>query len=277
VAVGPSKGGLEIYSGLNGVVVKESIGSFHSLLSHGAASPPACPIASNTTREKALSKSSSSRTTRMHVVTSAAGARSGPPIKSKRQRADLTNPDFVGLRNPKFLCPFNSLIQAWFCIQGFRNIVLLSHSEDQTLIELKILFYSLQIRTDCCAKEFAASPCFISLDSGMQHDVDEISSSALVTYNAALATVSCNLRAQKGVKKHAADIARKQQAAVATYNTALSSPPIVRAPAVFTPTSSRKRKLPAMSNMPEVTADVLRQRQLAVDIYDAACASLSSQ
>lgn len=47
VAVGPSKGGHEIYSGLNGVVVKESIGSFHSLLSHGAASPPACPIASN--------------------------------------------------------------------------------------------------------------------------------------------------------------------------------------------------------------------------------------
>ena len=92
--------------------------------------------------------------------------------------------------------------------------------------------------------------------------VETLPSSALVTYNAALATVSSNLRAEKGVKKHAADIARKQQAAVATYNTALISPPIVRAPAVFTPTSSRKRKLPAMPNMPEVTAE----RQLAVDI-----------
>ena len=107
--------------------------------------------------------------------------------------------------------------------------------------------------------------------------VETLPSSALVTYNAALATVSSNLRAEKGVKRHAADIARKQQAAVATYNTALISPPIVRGPAVFTPTSSRKRKLPAMPNMHEVIADVLRQRQLAVDIYDAACASLSSQ
>ena len=83
--------------------------------------------------------------------------------------------------------------------------------------------------------------------------VETLPSSALVTYNAALATVSSNLRAKKGVKKPAADIARKQQAAVATYNTALISPPIVRGPAVFTPTSSRKRKLPAMPNMPEVT------------------------
>ena len=153
-----------VYSGLNDVVVKESIGNFYSLLS-----------------EMALSKSSSgrklsdvSRRDVVATVTSAVGASSDPPIKRSPVNAESTNPDFVGLRNPKALCPFNSLIQAWFCIQGFRNIVLQSHSEDQTLIELKILFYSLQIRTDCCAKEFAASPCFISLDSGMQHDVDEI-------------------------------------------------------------------------------------------------------
>jgi hypothetical protein len=115
------------------------------------------------------------------------------------------------------------------------------------------------------------------LDVAEVRVVETLPSSALVTYNAALATVSSNLRAEKGAKRHAADIARKQQAAVVTYNTALISPPIVRAPAAITTTSSRKRKLSAMPIMSEVTADVLRQRQLAVDIYDAACASLSSQ
>jgi ubiquitin C-terminal hydrolase len=171
-----------VYSGLNGVVVKESIGNFYSLLSHGAVLPPAFPVASNNAGEKALPESSSGRKTsllresRMIVSTSsAAGASSGPPINSNHEKADLTNPNFVGLRNPSLLCPFNSLIQAWFCIQGFRNIVLLSKSEDQTLIELKILFYFLQIRRrDCCAKEFAVSPCFITLSPGLQHDVDEI-------------------------------------------------------------------------------------------------------
>ena len=109
--------------------------------------------------------------------------------------------------------------------------------------------------------------------------VETLPSSALVTYNAALATVSSNLRAEKGVKRHAADIARKQQAAVDTYKAALISPPIARAPAAITSTISRKRKLHEMQNMPEVslTADVLRQRQLAVDVYNAACATLSLQ
>ena len=103
------------------------------------------------------------------------------------------------------------------------------------------------------------------------------SAAALVTYNAALATVSSNLRAEKCAKKHAADIARKHQAAVVTYNAALISPPIARAPAAIMPTISRKRKRHEMQNMPEVTADVLRQRQLAVDVYNAACATLSLQ
>ncbi len=87
------------------------------------------------------------------------------------------------------------------------------------------------------------------------------------------------MRAEKRATRHLADIARKQQAAVVTYNAALMtpvfSPPIPRAySSAITPTISRKRKLPAM---PEVTADVLRQRQLAVDIYDAACGTMSLQ
>jgi hypothetical protein len=115
------------------------------------------------------------------------------------------------------------------------------------------------------------------LDVAEVRVVETLPSSALVTYNAALATVSSNLRAEKGVKRHAADISRKQQAAVDTYKAALISPPIARAPAAITPTISRKRKLHEMQNMPEVTADVLRQRQLAVDVYNAACATLSLQ
>jgi hypothetical protein len=108
--------------------------------------------------------------------------------------------------------------------------------------------------------------------------VDTLPPLALVTHNAALATVSTDVLVEKRAKKHAAVIARKQQAAVLTYNAALMtppfSPPIARPSAAITPTTTRKRKLPAM---PEVTADVLRQRQLAVDVYHAACATISSQ
>jgi predicted nuclease with RNAse H fold len=56
------------------------------------------------------------------------------------------------------------------------------------------------------------------LDVAEVRVVETLPSSALVTYNAALATVSSNLRAEKGAKRHAADIARKQQAAVAVHS-----------------------------------------------------------
>ena len=117
------------------------------------------------------------------------------------------------------------------------------------------------------------------MDDAEARVVETLPPLSLATYNAALATVCTTSRTEKRAKIHAADIARKQQAAVVTYNAALMapafSPPIPRAssPAI-TPTISRKRKLPAM---PEVTADVLRRRQLAVDMYDAACATMSLQ
>ena len=58
-----------------------------------------------------------------------------------------------GLRNPGVLCPFNSLLQAWFHIKAFRNVVLSSESDDQTLNELKFVFRSLQnTRSNCIAE-----------------------------------------------------------------------------------------------------------------------------
>ena len=169
-----------VFSVLDGVVVKDSIGNFYSLLSHDGALQPSCPIAPNNSTKRVrlqdiVQPSAPTESIISSVVTetSAAAERSGPP-KSNLQKVALANSHFVGLRNPKFLCPFNSLVQAWFCIKGFRNVVLCSESKEETLIELKILFYFLQIRTDCCAKELSVSPCFRTLNTRVQNDVFEV-------------------------------------------------------------------------------------------------------
>ena len=60
--------------------------------------------------------------------------------------------DFVGLQNPNaVLCAFNSLLQAWFYIVPFRNAVLSSTSQDNSLNRLKTVFHCLQKRRrDIC-------------------------------------------------------------------------------------------------------------------------------
>lgn len=59
---------------------------------------------------------------------------------------------FVGLENPDaLLCAFNSLLQAWFYIAAFRNAVLSSKSQDNSLNQLKTVFHCLQKRRrDIC-------------------------------------------------------------------------------------------------------------------------------
>lgn len=76
----------------------------------------------------------------------------------KRQRQRLGGSqcipgfDFVGLENPNaVLCAFNSLLQAWFYIVPFRNAVLSSTSQDNSLNGLKTVFHCLQKRRrDIC-------------------------------------------------------------------------------------------------------------------------------
>jgi hypothetical protein len=54
---------------------------------------------------------------------------------------------FCGLQNETAtLCSYNSLLQIWFHIKAFRNVVLRSASEDVALTQLKILFCSMQNR-----------------------------------------------------------------------------------------------------------------------------------
>lgn len=81
--------------------------------------------------------------------------------------------------------------------------MLLSCSQDQTLIELKILFYFLQTGTNCCANEFSVSPCFRTLAPGIQHDVHEV-------FSLAFGWLNCDLEdpnhpcatVQPFIKKH---------------------------------------------------------------------------
>ncbi len=69
--------------------------------------------------------------------------------------ANRIDHNFCGMINPKYLCGFISLLQVWFHIKAFRNVVLKSKSEDTTLTQLNLLFRSLQNRqfgtrqTDC--------------------------------------------------------------------------------------------------------------------------------
>jgi hypothetical protein len=141
-----------VFSGLDGVVVKDSIGDFYSLLSHDTV------VNRQTCNESQAKKSKTNPSEMQQVETCDAVA------------------TFVGLRNTRALCGFNSLVQAWFHIIGFRNAVLLSESVDASLYELKTLFYFLQIgsTSDCHANEFSLSPCFETLEPGVHHDVEEI-------------------------------------------------------------------------------------------------------
>ena len=69
--------------------------------------------------------------------------------------ANRIDQSFCGMINPSVFCGFISLLQAWFHIKAFRNVVLKSKSEDATLTQLNLLFRSLQNRqfgtrqTDC--------------------------------------------------------------------------------------------------------------------------------
>jgi hypothetical protein len=70
----------------------------------------------------------------------------------------LLDKEFCGMRNPGPFCPFICLLQAWFHIKGFRNVVFNSDFQDETLNQLKSLFRSLQNRqigsrrTDCSSQ-----------------------------------------------------------------------------------------------------------------------------
>jgi hypothetical protein len=67
----------------------------------------------------------------------------------------LADHNFCGMINPGVFCSFISLLQSWFYIKAFRNVVLKSKSQDVTLTELNCVFRSLQNRnfgirgTDC--------------------------------------------------------------------------------------------------------------------------------
>ena len=194
-----------VFSDLNDVAVKNGIDSFYSLLIPDTAVElpvaPAPPSKQVTRQRSAPQRSISNESL---LGNSDAVATSGR-AQTRATVQGGAKPNFVGLgNNSRVLCPFNSLVQAWFCIQGFRNVVLLSESKDETLIELKILFYFLQIGTDCCAQEFSVSPCFSGMEHTMQQDVHEVFSLACGWLNCDPEDVNPHPRAtvESFIKKH---------------------------------------------------------------------------
>jgi hypothetical protein len=81
------------------------------------------------------------------------------PLSAARTSASqaLADHNFCGMINPGVLCCFISLLQSWFYIKAFRNVVLNSKSQDTTITQLNCVFRSLQnrnigSRTDCMIK-----------------------------------------------------------------------------------------------------------------------------
>jgi hypothetical protein len=82
------------------------------------------------------------------------------PLSAPRTSASqaLADHSFYGMINPGVFCSFISLLQSWFYIKAFRNVVLMSNSQDVTLTQLNCVFRSLQNKnfgireTDCSIK-----------------------------------------------------------------------------------------------------------------------------